>query len=137
MRWLQFSLVIGSLLWFAVGAVVVITHTESKLMGGVTWQSAIICVWESFFCVGICLGLLVWSREHYNRQGGFERWMTGNCFSAYLFHTPLLVGITLAMQGLRAPAPVKFITATAAGTLAAFVASALVFRKIPLLRRVL
>jgi hypothetical protein len=112
MRWLRGALVFGSLVWFGALALVVEAHTEQALSGGFTWQSAIICFWESFFCLGVCLGLVVWFREHFNRQGAFEKWMTDNCFSVYLFHAPVLVAVTLAMQGFIAPRPMKFVLAT-------------------------
>jgi hypothetical protein len=137
MRWLRLALIVGSLVWFAALTLILSTQTERYLSGGFTWQSALICFWESFFCLGVCLGLVVWFRENLNRQGRFENWMTDNCFSVYLFHAPLLVAVTLMMQGLVAPKPIKFFLATVIGTVLTFSLSHLVFRRIPLLQRVL
>jgi peptidoglycan/LPS O-acetylase OafA/YrhL len=137
MRWFRLALIAGSLMWAAVIGGVVATHTEKFLDGGFTWQSAGVCFWEAFFCMGICLGLTVLFREKFNRQGAFAKWMSDNSFSVYLFHTPLLVAVTLGMQGFAAPKPVKFLVATLLATTVAFLASNYVFRRIPLLRRVL
>jgi glucans biosynthesis protein C len=137
MRWFRLALIAGSLMWAAVIGGVVATHTEKSLDGGFTWQSAGVCFWEAFFCLGLCLGLTVLFREKFNRQGAFAKWMSDNSFSVYLFHTPLLVAVTLGMQGFAAPKPVKFLVATLLATTVAFLASNYVFRRIPLLRRVL
>lgn len=137
MRWFRLALIAGTLLWLAIIGGVVATHTEQSLSGGLTWQSAALSFWEAFFCMGICLGLTVLFREKFNRQGAFAKWMSDNSFAVYLFHTPLLVAVTLGMQGLAAPKPVKFLLATVLGTTVTFLASNYVFRRIPLLRRVL
>ena len=137
MRWFRLALIAGSLLWIAVLAVVVATHTEKFIGGGFTWQSAGVCFWEAFFCMGLCLGLTVLFREKLNRQGAFAKWMSDNNFSVYMFHTPVLVAVTLAMQGFGAPKPVKFLVGTALATSLTFLASSLILRRIPLLRRVL
>jgi glucan biosynthesis protein C len=138
MRWFWVALVGGSLIWAAaLIAIVVVTHTEKSVDGGFTWQSAVICLWESFFCLGVCLGLIVLFRERFNRQGRFAKWMSDNCFAVYVFHAPVLIAVTLGMRGFMAPKPVKFLVAAILGTIATYLASSLVFRRVPLLRRVL
>lgn len=37
--------------------------------GGMHWQAVAYAIWESFFCIGVCLGLLVLFRDKYNTQG--------------------------------------------------------------------
>jgi peptidoglycan/LPS O-acetylase OafA/YrhL len=136
-RWFCLALALGTLLWMALVFLIVQTHTEAKLSGGFTWQSAAMSLWESFFCVGVCLGLIVVFREKFNRQGPLVQWLSANSFSVYLFHTPILITITLAMRNFNAPKPVKFLCATALGVVFSYLASAFVFRKIPWLKRVL
>jgi hypothetical protein len=63
MRWFRSTLIAGSVVWVAAIVTIVATHTEDALAGGFTWQSAVVCFWESFFCLGICLGLIVLFRE--------------------------------------------------------------------------
>jgi glucan biosynthesis protein C len=137
MRWFTLSLAIGSLVWLALLFTVLETHTESQLLGCFAWQSAVLSVWESFFCVGACLGLLVLFREKCNHHVAVTRWLTRNCFAVYLFHAPILIAITLAMHNLEAPKPVKFLGATILAVTATYLASSLVFRRIPALKRVL
>jgi tetrahydromethanopterin S-methyltransferase subunit C len=54
-----------------------------------------------------------------------------------MFHPPVLIAVTLALQGWAAPKPLKFLTATVLGVVLTYLASSLVLRRIPLLRRVL
>jgi fucose 4-O-acetylase-like acetyltransferase len=136
-RWFYLALTLGTVLWMALGFLIVQTHSEAKLSGGFTWQSAAMSFWESFFCVGVCLGLIVVFREKFNRKGPLVQWLSANSFSVYLFHTPILIAITLAMRNFNAPKPVKFLCATALGVVFSYLASAFVFRKIPWLKRVL
>jgi peptidoglycan/LPS O-acetylase OafA/YrhL len=70
-------------------------------------------------------------------MGTVRRWFSDNCFSVYLFHAPILIGITLSLRGLEAPKIIKFLLATVLGVAATFLASSLVFRRIPVLRRIL
>ena len=137
MRWLRLALVVGSLVWALLGFAIMSTHSDAKLSGGISWQSAALCFWESFFCVGVCLGLIVLFREKFNRQGRIARWLSDNCFAVYFFHTPLLIAVTLVLRDLVAPKPIKFLMATILGVAVSYLASSLVFRRIPILRRVL
>jgi hypothetical protein len=136
-RWFRLALILGSLIWVAAFVAIVATHSERHAMGGFTWQSALLCFWESFFCLGSCLGLMVLSREKFNNQGKVAKWMTDDCFAVYLFHAPILIAVTLGMRGFVAPKPLKFLVATALGVFTTYMASHFVFRRIPLLRRVL
>jgi fucose 4-O-acetylase-like acetyltransferase len=137
MRWLTASFIAGSLVWLGIILAALATHTEPRLFGGWSWQSAALSLWESFFCVGVCLGLIVLFRDKFNRQGKLARWLSDNCFSVYVFHPPLLIAVTLAMRGLDAPKLAKFLLATVLGVAVSYAASSLVFRRIPLLKRFL
>jgi surface polysaccharide O-acyltransferase-like enzyme len=137
LRWFCVSAVLGSLTWVAFLVVLLKTHTEDKLSGGLTWQSAVYSFWEAFFCCGICLGLMVGFREKFQYRGRFARWLSANSFCVYMFHTPLLIAVTLALRGLEAPKLVKFACATILGVAVSFLASSLVLRRIPLLKRIL
>jgi peptidoglycan/LPS O-acetylase OafA/YrhL len=137
MRWMTAALTVGSLVWLGIIMAALVTHTENRLFGGWNWQSAGLSLWESFFCVGVCLGLIVLFRDKFNRQGKLARWLSDNSFSVYVFHPPLLIAVTLAMRGLDAPKLVKFLLATVLGTAVTYLASSLVLRRIPVLKRFL
>ncbi len=137
MHWLKLALSVGCAGCLAIVFAILKTHTEARVMGGFTWQSAALSFWESFFCVGVCLGLLVMFREKFNRQGTVARWLSDNCFAVYMFHPPLLIAVTLCLREFEAPKPVKFLSATVLGVAVSYLASSLVFRRIPILKSVL
>ena len=137
LRWLALALSVGTLSWALIVLALLKTHAENQLGGGVTWPSAVFSFWESFFCVGVCLGLLVLFRDKLNHQGKTARWLSDNCFSVYLFHPPLLIAVTLSMRQLEAPKLVKFLCATLLAVAVTYAASSLVFRRIPYLKRIL
>jgi glucans biosynthesis protein C len=135
--WLRLALCLGTFLWGAFAFALLKTHSEALVSGGLTWQSAVMSFWESFFCIGLCLGLLVIFRERFNCQSRLTRWLSDNAFSVYVLHPPLLIAVTLCFQGFAAPKLLKFVCATFAGLIASYLASSLLFRRIPLLKRIL
>ncbi|MHB8520085.1 MAG: acyltransferase family protein [Limisphaerales bacterium] len=137
MRWFALALIGGGLAWFALLFAILRTHTESQVNGGLTWPSAALSFWESFVCVGFCLGLTVLFREKFNRRGRLTGWLSDNSFAVYFIHTPLLIAVTLALRGFAAPRPVKFLCATLLGATVSYLAAAYGLRRIPVLKRVL
>lgn len=137
MRWLLIALIPIEIAWAGFLTKVISSGTLERITGGLTWQSAIFCFWESFFCLGVCLGLIVIFRDRFNYQDRVARWLSDNCFAVYVFHTPLLIWVTLMIRGYEAPKLVKFTWATVLGCAVTWLASSLIFRRIPLLRRVL
>jgi len=138
MIWLRLALTAGVAGWFVLILTSGALEGNSKsLLGGFHWQSAAFSFWESFFCLGVCLGLTVLFRERFKFQGKFSQWMSRNSFAAYLFHTPLLVAVTLALKHVAAPLGVKFVFACLLAVPITFVVSAFIRPRIPVLRRVL
>ncbi|MBV9678400.1 MAG: acyltransferase family protein [Acidobacteriaceae bacterium] len=136
--WMKLALTVGVAWWFALIATSGALRGDTQsLMGGLHWQSAAFCFWEAFFCLGVSLGLIVLFRDKWNTQGRVSRWMSRNSFTAYLFHTPLLIAVTLALRNFTAPPVVKCAVASALAVPITFILSGFVFRKIPGLRRVL
>jgi len=138
MRWFVAALVGGTAMWLAVilggGA---LSGNLQPFNGGWHWQSAGMALWESFFCVGTCLGLTVWFRERVNGTGRAARFLSDNAFAVYMFHPLVLIAITLALHGWEAPAVVRFAGASVLAIIGTFGLSALVLRRIGVMRRVL
>jgi len=63
--------------------------------------------------------------------------MSDNGFSVYVFHPLILVLVTLALRWFAWHPLVKFVVAAAIAVPLCFIASSLVLRRIPLLKRVL
>ncbi|MEK7707891.1 MAG: acyltransferase, partial [Verrucomicrobiota bacterium] len=100
-------------------------------------QSGLYCFWESLFCTGVCLGLVVTVRDAFNRHTALTRFLSTNCFAVYVFHAPILIGLTVALHGLAWSPLAKFLLLSVVGLIVSFMASHFVLRRIPGLRRIL
>jgi glucan biosynthesis protein C len=134
--WFKAALMGGSIFWLAImilgGG---LSGDFSKYAGGLYWQSAAYALWESFFCVGVCLGLIVLFREHFGEQGKLAKFMSDNYFSVYVFHPPILILVTLALKDLAWHPIIKFAVSCALAITLCFLASHFILRRIPLLKR--
>jgi len=136
-RWLALSLGGGAAIWLAILVIATRMHWETNSFDGrLHWQSAVLSGWESFFCVGVCLGLIVLFRDRFNTQGRLVRFLSDNAFAVYVFHPPVVIAASLALRGFHAPPVAKFAIVSAAATVITFgLAAAL--RRVPVLNRVL
>jgi fucose 4-O-acetylase-like acetyltransferase len=137
-RWLSLALPAGLAAWLSL----LIFGGELQrrgvdLSGGWHWQSGVFCLWEAFTCVALCLGLLVFFREKLNSQGRVAKFLSENAFSVYVFHPPIVILAARLMSGANWHPLIKFLILTGISAIIAFELSAVVFRRIPLLRRVL
>jgi fucose 4-O-acetylase-like acetyltransferase len=136
MKWLIAAVTVGPVLWFAMiltgGAA---SGRFDAYAGGLHWQNAAYSAWESFFCVGVSLGLLATFRDRFNRQGRTARFLSANAFAVYVFHAPVLIALALALRPVHAGAMVKFLLLTATGAACTFLLAQVLIRQIPGLRR--
>lgn len=138
MRWLTVALSFGFAAWLTLllagGA---LRGKASTFSGGWHWQSAAFASWESLTCVALCYGLLVLFRDKCNKQGPLARFLSQNAFSVYVFHPPILIVAARLLHGLMWQPVLNFLVLTSIAVGASFVLSAAVFRRVPLLRRIL
>ena len=138
LRWIIAALSFGFAAWAALlvggGA---LYGKAAAFSGGWYWQNAAFALWESLTCVALCYGLLMFFRENCSKQGSFARFLSSNAFSVYVFHAPILIGVARLLQGSMRPSIVKFVALTAIAASTSFLLSAAIFRRIPLLQRIL
>jgi len=131
MNWFKYTLIFGMLAWMTI---MVLGKAGEKgletFSGHFTWGSAAYSFWESFFCVGVCLGLIVWFRDKFNRQGTIGKFLSDNAFGVYVFHTPLLVFISMLMKDVVMYPFFKYLIVACIAIPLSFLAS-YVLRKIP------
>ncbi len=136
--WIGVVIPAGFAAWFAIlKASGAFAGHATGLSGGWYWQSAAIDAWEAFTCVALSIGLLVLFRERFNRDGKLARFLSANAFSVYVFHPIFVIAIARAMHPLVWHPLMKFAALTIAAAALSFVASELVFRRIPIARRIL
>ena len=93
-------------------------------------------IWEELVCFGMCIGLLVLFRQVANSQGPFRKMLAANQYSAYFWHSLLIVAIQKGFLALPLTPLVKFVAVTAIGVPIVFLWSWLV-RNIRAVRAVL
>jgi len=138
LAWLKAALVGGTAFWLALFLFGIGPEGDiSMINGGLYWQSAAYALWEAFFCLGACLGIIVIFRERFNSGGRLARFMADNSFAVYFFHPVILILVTASLRGFAWHPLAKFAVAAAVAVPLCFLASELLLRRIPLLRRVL
>jgi fucose 4-O-acetylase-like acetyltransferase len=138
MTWLGIVLPCGFAAWLIMlprgGA---LSGNARAFFGGWYWQSAAFDLWECFTCVAISFGLLVLYREYFNAQARWSRFLSANAFAVYVFHPPIVIAGARLLHGLVWHPMAKFGVLTAFAAVVSFALSAAVFRRIPLLGRIL
>jgi hypothetical protein len=103
--------------------------------GGWHWQAAGTAAIEGTLAATLPLFLIGWFRERWNEQGPLLREMARAAYGAFIIHPPVIVGLALALDGLRVPAELKFIVVFAGGVVGSFGLTSLVLR-LPAVARV-
>ena len=105
--------------------------------GGLTWQSLLASTWESFYCMGMCIGLVVLFRKQLNTQGNISKSVSQNAYTMYIVHAPVLVSIALLFALILMPALLKFVIVFPIVLGLCFLISHFVLRRIPGTKRIL
>lgn len=99
MKWLKISLFGGFLLWvlmLALGGG--LSGNDKAYYGGFYWQAAAYGFWESVFCAGVSLGLIVFFRDKLNFRNRLTGFLSDNYFGVYVFHAPILIFISITLR---------------------------------------
>jgi peptidoglycan/LPS O-acetylase OafA/YrhL len=133
--WLAAGLSLAAVLWLAMipGLQWLSPYFAS---GGFGVPAATRAIWEAFLCVGMCVGLLWLFRDHLAGHTPLLRSLSADTYGVYLFHVPVLVGLSYALGRANLPPLVGFLIVSMAGLL---LTTALVepLRRLPVLRRIL
>ncbi|TMC15649.1 MAG: hypothetical protein E6J34_21515 [Chloroflexi bacterium] len=105
--------------------------TLDGFLGSGTWQSGVYALWDSSFCVGICLFLITFFRRFIDSPGRLGKFLSQQAFTVYVIHIPIVIFVTLALYSLHIELLLRFGLAAAIGVPLCFSAAYLV-RKIPL-----
>ncbi|GHU50333.1 hypothetical protein FACS1894127_5380 [Clostridia bacterium] len=105
--------------------------------GGLTLQSAAYTLWDSFVAVSMSIGLLALFKEKFNFETPLSKTLAKDAFAVYMFHLPIVMGATILIEPLPLLPIVKFILLCVLLVPLCFALSHYVFRKIPLLGKLL
>jgi fucose 4-O-acetylase-like acetyltransferase len=135
MLWFRLALAVGIPAWAALlGLGGAFSGNELAFAGGLRWQAAGYALWEAFFCVGISLGLIVLYRERATVRSRLSGFLADNNFGVYVFHTPIVVAVSLALRSYALYPLAKALLVSLLVLPACFLFAALV-RRAPGLRR--
>jgi len=135
--WLVGGIVLGFIFWLALIIAFTMSGNLSALNGGLTWQSAGYSLWESFVAVAMSIGLIVVFRERFNRQSKMTSTLAKNSFAVYMFHPLIIIGITVTFSGVVLYPLGKWLLLCLICIPVCFAATQFIFRRIPLLKKVL
>jgi peptidoglycan/LPS O-acetylase OafA/YrhL len=123
---------------FAVALCYVLVYLDSY--GGFTIiESGILTgiypIWEAVLCVGLCVGITTFARDHWDRPVVWLPALAGATYGVYLVHIFVVIAFNAAFFDMALPGFAKFLLVTMLTLVTTFPAIML-FRKIPLVSRV-
>lgn len=118
--------------WFSME----LSDTLRNAFGNGHWQSAVYALWDSFFAVGMTLGLVVLFRRFVNGAGGFGRFLSNQSYTVYIIHIPLIVFLAYAIRNIEMDSLPKFGLASLIIVPVCFIV-AFIVRSIPGAKRIL
>jgi glucan biosynthesis protein C len=133
--WLGIGIFMILLFWPLALAGDMATSLE-PFLGGWYWQALAYALWESFLCLGMCIGLIYAFRCYSHGQGSLARFLSHNAYAAYLVHGPVITIMALAARDVVLHPLVKFGLASLVAVPLCFGLSGLI-RKLPYADRVL
>jgi len=132
--------------WLIIGLITSISYSISYLTGISKSISIIInnysinllfyCMWESFICIGLCIGMVTLFRERVNISNNILNVLAQNTYAVYIIHVLIVVGVQIGLAESTIRPLIKFGIVVLISVPICFVVSQLI-RKIPGLRRVL
>ncbi len=95
--------------WLIIAVVLILVYAPMMLAlgvatdpvsfkGGWHWQSLVFALWESAFCISMCIGLIYAFRRYLNRRGKIAGFLVPNAYTAYLIHAPVIVALAFALR---------------------------------------
>lgn len=139
-KWLKAVLLLGVPCWFLimVGGEVATSQTGfDALCGGLHWQAAAYALLESFIGVAMSIGLLAFFREKCNQPSKWWMTLADNSFTVYVFHAPLIVALALLVRNVAWLPVLKFLLLCVVSLPLCFAAAHFIFRRLPLLKKIL
>jgi len=105
-------------------------------LGGLHWQALAYALLEQFMCMGMVISLLVLFRRRHNHQGRLARALSGSAYAVYIFHSPILILVSLGLRNVELHPLLKLALAALVSLPACFVVGGLV-RRLPAADRIL
>jgi glucans biosynthesis protein C len=107
-----------------------------SFVGGITWQSFTWAVWEQLVGFALIIGLFGISKKYFNRQGKMATRLSESAYGVFVFHPPIIVGISALFLSFNITQLLKFIVLAPLALFACFLVAFLI-KNIPGFRKIL
>lgn len=107
-----------------------------KFAGGLTWTSFVYCLWESLFCVGMCLWLITFFRRRFDKQGRVCSFLSKHAYVVYIIHIPIISCVAIPLNKMHISSDLRFLLATIITLPICFLLGYFI-RKLPIASRIL
>lgn len=71
------------------------------IFGGLNTPALLYAFWESFFCVSFIIALMGIAKAKWNYQNSFMKFLSENTFGIYVFHAPVLIGLSILTKDIH------------------------------------
>ena len=78
-------------------------------LGGIHWQNLGYAMWEQFTGFSLIIGLFGISKQYFNRQGQITKKLSESAYGVFVFHAPIIVGISAIFKNWEIFPPLKFL----------------------------
>jgi hypothetical protein len=116
---------------------IILNPPRGTFAGGITWQSISFAILESFIAVAMSAGLITLFREKLNFSNTLTKKLSDSSFAVYMFHPPIIISITLAIQAIVFVPVAKWAVASVVAVPVCFFLAYRVLLKVPVLNRIL
>jgi glucan biosynthesis protein C len=130
---------IAVLMIFLIWPLVLVSGMDKGLdpfRGGWHWQALAYALWESFLCLGVCIGLIYVFHRYLDHQGGLAHFLSRNAYTAYLIHEAVIIALAYAVRDVALYPLLKWGLVSLVAVPLCFGLSSLI-RKLPYTDRVL
>ena len=104
-------------------------------LGGIHWQSLGYAIWEQLTGFSLIIGLFGISKQYFNRQRLIAKKLSESAYGVFVFHAPIIVGISAVFRNWEIFPPLKFIILAPVALIVSFGIAWLV-KKMPVLKNI-
>jgi surface polysaccharide O-acyltransferase-like enzyme len=108
----------------------------NKFVSGITWESVSLSFAQTFLCIGFCGFFLQLFKKKFNFTNFVLSIIRENRYGVYIFHSAVVVGVTIILESLTLKPTIKYIMACILSVVFSYILAGLI-RKIPLVKRVI
>ncbi len=108
----------------------------NKFVSGITWESLSLSFAQTFLCVGFCGFFLHQFKKKFDFTNFILSIIRENRYGVYIFHSAVVVGVTIILEYLTLKPTIKYIMACILSVVFSYTLAGII-RKIPLVKRVI